>query len=160
MTLVAKSRTSAGILLHRRTARGLEVLLVHPSGPFFTLKNHGAWSFPMGKTTPGEELLDAALREFGEETGFSADAPAVPLGSVRQRSGKVVLAWAVRGDADPLALRSDTFKMEWPRRSGVNSTFPEVDQAAWFDLPEARRRILRAQATFLDELVATLSEEA
>jgi predicted NUDIX family NTP pyrophosphohydrolase len=146
--------TSAGLLLHRSTARGLEVLLVHPGGPFWARKDLGAWSIPKGEVGEGEDLLAVARREFQEETGFAAGGPAIPLGHVRQAGGKVVHAWAVRGDLDPAALRSNTFEIEWPRGSGRMRTFPEVDRAAWFDLAEARRRIVPAQAAFLDALDA------
>lgn len=148
--------TSAGLLLHRSTKRGLEVLLVHPGGPFWARKDLGAWSIPKGESAEGEDLLAAARRELHEETGFSADGPAVPLGTVRQRGGKVVHAWAVPGDVDPGKLRSNSFEIEWPRGSGHMRSFPEVDRAAWFDLAEARRRIVPAQAPFLDALVDAL----
>jgi predicted NUDIX family NTP pyrophosphohydrolase len=150
--------TSAGLLLYRSTPRGLEVLLVHPGGPFWQKKDLGAWSIPKGEPAPGEDLFAAALREFREETGFAADGPALPLGSVRQRGGKVVHAFALRGDVDPAELRSNTFELEWPRGAAKRS-FPEIDRAAWFDLAEARRRILAAQAAFLDALVEKLEAE-
>jgi predicted NUDIX family NTP pyrophosphohydrolase len=148
--------TSAGLLLYRPTAAGLEVLLVHPGGPFWAKRDLGAWSIPKGEARADEELADVARRELAEETGVRADGPLVPLGHVRQKSGKVVHAWAVRGDADPSALRSNTFEIEWPPRSGRRRAFPEVDRAAWFDLAEARRRIHPAQAAFLDALCAAL----
>ncbi len=145
---------SAGLLLYRSTPDGLEVMLVHPGGPFWAKKDLGAWSIPKGETTEGEDLFAAALRELREETGAAAEGPAIALGQVRQRGGKVVHAWAVRGDFDPDELRSNTFEIEWPRGSGKTRSFPEVDRAAWFDLAEARRRILPAQVAFLDELLA------
>ena len=145
-------RRSAGLLLYRTTPNGVEVLLVHPGGPFYASKDLGVWSIPKGEVEPGEELLAVAHRELAEETGFSAEGPTLELGQVRQRSGKIVHAWAVRGDAEPAALRSNTFALEWPPRSGVMREFPEVDRAAWFTLDEARRRINPAQAAFLDEL--------
>jgi predicted NUDIX family NTP pyrophosphohydrolase len=148
--------TSSGLLLYRTHPRGLEVLLVHPGGPFWAGRDLGAWSIPKGETSEDEDLLAAARRELREETGISVAGPALPLGRVRQRSGKVVHAWAVRGDFDPQELRSNTFEMEWPRGSGRIRSFPEVDRAAWFSLEEARRRILPAQATFLDALVERL----
>ena len=151
---MARRRTSAGLLLYRSTSRGLEVLLVHPGGPFFARKDLGAWSIPKGETSEGEDLLDAARREFSEETGFSAEGRAIALGEVRQPGGKIVHAWAVRGDADPARLASNHFELEWPRGSGRSQSFPEVDEARWFDLAEARRRILPAQAAFLDRLLA------
>lgn len=147
---------SAGLLLHRAGRGGLEVLLVHPGGPFWRRRNLGAWSIPKGEAGPDEDLLAAARREFREETGFSAEGAAIPLGSVRQSGGKIVHAWAVEGDVDPDRMCSNTFEMEWPRGSGQTRAFPEVDEAAWFELREARRRILPAQAAFLDALVAEL----
>jgi predicted NUDIX family NTP pyrophosphohydrolase len=149
---------SAGLLLYRSGAGGPEVLLVHPGGPFWRSRDRGAWSVPKGEAAGGEDLLATARREFQEETGFAADGPAIPLGEVRQRGGKHVHAWAVRGNADPARLRSNTFEMEWPPGSGKIASFPEVDRAAWFDLAEARRRILPAQAAFLDALAAALGE--
>jgi predicted NUDIX family NTP pyrophosphohydrolase len=148
---------SAALLLHRSVAGALEVLLVHPGGPFWQHRDLGAWSIPKGEVGDGEDLLAAARREFHEETGFSPEGDAIPLGQVRQAGGKVVHAWAVAGDVDPRALRSNTFEMEWPKGSGRVQSFPEVDRAAWFDLAEARRRILPAQAKFLDALVAALA---
>lgn len=152
----AARRISAGLLLHRTGAAGLEVLLVHPGGPFWVRKDVGAWSIPKGEAEEGEDLLAVARRELAEETGFATAGEPVPLGQVRQKSGKVVHAWAVRGDADPAALRSNTFEIEWPPRSGKRATFPEVDRAAWFDLAEARRRIVPAQAAFLDALATVV----
>jgi predicted NUDIX family NTP pyrophosphohydrolase len=146
------ARVSAALLLYRISEGGPEVLLVHPGGPFWQRKDLGAWSIPKGEVAEGEDLLTAAQREFREETGFTAHGEPIPLGSVRQAGGKVVHAWAVRGDADPRALRSNTFEMEWPRGSGRMQSFPEVDRAEWFDLAEARRRILPAQSAFLDAL--------
>jgi predicted NUDIX family NTP pyrophosphohydrolase len=150
---------SAGILLYRRGGARIEVLLVHPGGPFWRRKDTGAWSIAKGEIAEGEDLLAAALREFHEETGFAAGGTAVPLGRVRQTGGKVVHAWAVEGDADPAALESNTFEMEWPPRSGRRQSFPEVDRAAWFDLEEAGRRIIPAQIAFLDALVAEVSSD-
>jgi len=145
-------RTSSGILLYRSCAHSIEVLLVHPGGPFFQRKDLGVWTIPKGEVEDDEDLLSAAQREFLEETGFLADGPAIPLGETRQRSGKIVHAWAVRGDADPAELQSNTFETEWPPGSGKTRSFPEVDKAAWFSLNEARRRILPAQGVFLDVL--------
>ena len=150
------TRTSAGLLLYRRTPHGLEVLLVHPGGPFFARKDHGAWSIPKGEAEDGDDLLAVAHRELGEETGFTVSGPELSLGCVRQKGGKVVHAWAVRGDADPTELRSNTFEIEWPPRSGRMCAFPEVDRAAWFDLAEARRRINPAQAAFLAALAGAV----
>jgi predicted NUDIX family NTP pyrophosphohydrolase len=148
---------SAGVLLYRSSARGLEVLLVHPGGPFFARKDLGAWSIPKGEAEDGEDLRAVAARELAEETGFTAPGPAIALGHVRQKSGKLVHAWAVRGDADPERLRSNSFEIEWPPRSGKTRAFPEVDRAAWFDLAEARRRINPAQAALLDALESALA---
>jgi predicted NUDIX family NTP pyrophosphohydrolase len=145
-------RLSAGLLLFRTTARGLEVLLVHPGGPFYARKDLGVWSIPKGLPEAGEELLAAARREFAEETGFAASGPFESLGTVLQKNGKRVHAWAARGDADPAELRSNHFELEWPRGSGVKRSFPEVDRAAWLSLDEARRKIVPAQAELLDAL--------
>ncbi|MEA2382315.1 MAG: hypothetical protein QOH72_2286 [Solirubrobacteraceae bacterium] len=147
------TKRSAGILLHRRRAGAHEVLLVHPGGPFWANKDAGAWSIPKGEYEDGEEPRAAALREFAEELGTPPpDGELVALGEVRQRSGKVVTAWALAGDADADVARSNTFTMEWPPRSGEMREFPEVDRAAWFSLDEARERILPAQAPLLDRL--------
>jgi len=150
------SRRSAGLLLYRLRGGSPEVLLVHPGGPFWARKDLGAWTLPKGEPAPGEEPLDAARREFREETGFSPGGPFLPLRPVRQRGGKEVLAWAVAGDVDPSALRSNTFSLEWPPRSGRRAEFPEVDRAAWFGIEAARERILPGQAPLLDELLRVL----
>lgn len=147
---------SAGLLLYRFVARELQVLLVHPGGPFWARKDLGAWSIPKGEVGEGEDLLAAARREFAEETGFPCEGAALSLGHARQAGGKVVHAWALRGDADVAQLHSNTFELEWPRGSGRRASFPEVDRAAWFDLSEARRRILAAQAPLLDALEAAV----
>jgi len=149
-------RVSAGILLYRTGENGLEVLLAHPGGPLYARKDEGVWTIPKGEVEPGEELLDVARREFDEETGFAANGPTLPLGQIRQKGGKIVHAWAVRGDADPSRLVSNTFELEWPPRSGKRRAFPEVDRAEWFELDEARRRIKDAQAELLDRLEAAL----
>ena len=145
-------KTSAGLLLFRETSGGLEVLLVHPGGPFWSRKDDGAWSIPKGEFEEGEDPLEAARREFEEETGASARGEAIPLGSLRQSGGKIVHAWAVRGDFDPALLKSNTFLLEWPPKSGRMREFPEVDRADWFPLDAARRKILKGQAGFLDAL--------
>jgi predicted NUDIX family NTP pyrophosphohydrolase len=150
---------SAGLVLFRIGASGLQVLLVHPGGPFWQRKDLGAWSIPKGEIGADEEPLAAARRELAEETGFTVQGDAIALGSVRQKGGKMVHAWAVRGDADPSELRSNTFEIEWPPRSGKRSSFPEVDRAEWFDVVEARRRILPAQEPLLDALVTALDGE-
>jgi predicted NUDIX family NTP pyrophosphohydrolase len=145
---------SAGILLFRRRAAGPELLLVHPGGPFWAGKDQGAWSIPKGEHAEGEEPLACALREFEEETGTAlpASAELVDLGEVRLGSGKRVRAWAAEGDLDPDAIRSNTFELEWPPRSGRRQTFPEVDRAAWFGLEEAERRLLPAQVPFAERV--------
>jgi predicted NUDIX family NTP pyrophosphohydrolase len=148
------AKRSAGILLHRRGAGGAtEVLLVHPGGPFWAKKDAGAWSIPKGEYDDGEDARAAALREYEEELGAPPpDGDLVDLGEVRQKSGKVVSAWALEGDADADAIRSNTFTIEWPPRSGNTREFPEVDRAGWFGLDEAREKIVPAQAALLDRL--------
>jgi predicted NUDIX family NTP pyrophosphohydrolase len=145
-------RVSAGLLLYRRRGPALEVLLVHPGGPFWRSKDLGAWSIPKGEAAPDEDLLGAARRELQEEIGVEVDGAFLPLSPVRQAGGKVVHAWALEADLDADAIVSNTFEMEWPPRSGRRQTFPEVDRAAWFDLDEARRRILGGQVPLIDEL--------
>ena len=146
---------SAGILGFRRTRGELEVLLVHPGGPFFAKKDAGAWSIPKG-LIEGDDLLAEAKREFVEETGLPITAEAIPLGSIRQKSGKLVHAWAVEGDWDLADFKSNSFELEWPPKSGKRQSFPEADRAGWFSIAEAREKILAAQAEFLDRLVAQL----
>ena len=146
-------KLSAGLLLFRRVSGELEVLLVHPGGPLWANKDAGSWSIPKGECAPGEDLLDAARREFREETGLESHGDYIPLSPLRQPSGKVIHAWAVAGDADADAAHSNTFALEWPPRSGETREFPEIDRAAWFGVDEARRRILSGQAAFLDELL-------
>lgn len=147
--------TSAGILLFRHAGEAVEVLLVHPGGPFWAKKDLGAWSVPKGEVEAGEEPRECALRELEEELGspfaFGADE-LIELGTVRQKAGKLVHCWAAEGDFDPATLHSNTFAMEWPPRSGVEREFPEVDRAEWFGPEEARRKIIPAQADFLDRL--------
>jgi predicted NUDIX family NTP pyrophosphohydrolase len=145
-------RVSAGLLMYRRRPAGLEVLLVHPGGPFWTSKDLGAWTLPKGEVAEGEDELATARREFEEETGLEPGGELLPLGSIRQKGGKVVHAWAFEGDADAAAIRSNTYHVEWPPRSGQWRTFPEVDRAEWFPLDEARRRINSAQAELIDTL--------
>jgi predicted NUDIX family NTP pyrophosphohydrolase len=142
---------SAGILPFRRSSE-LEVLLAHPGGPYWAKKDASAWTIPKGLVDPGEELLAAALREFTEETGFSAHAPFIALAPVKQKSGKVVHAFACAGDFDPEKLVCDTFEIEWPPKSGKRNSFPEIDRIEWFGLPAARAKILTYQLPFLDEL--------
>jgi predicted NUDIX family NTP pyrophosphohydrolase len=148
---MATAKRSAGLLLFRRSPIGLEVFLVHPGGPFWEKKDLGVWTIPKGEYEDGEEPLEAARREFEEETSLRPEGKFRPLAPVTQKSGKVVMAWAVEGDFDPARLRSNTFEIG-PPKSGRMRAFPEVDRAEWFDLVEARRRILPAQASFLDAL--------
>ena len=150
-------KVTAGLLLFRR-CNELEVLLIHPGGPFWAKKDLGAWSLPKGQIEDNEEPLDAAKREFAEETGFTVDGEFLPLNPVRQSGGKIVLAWAIEGDCDPNRLQSNLFSMEWPPKSGTLRQFPEVDRAAWFSIPEARERILPAQKDFLEQLASLLSQ--
>jgi len=152
-------KQSAGLLLYRLGSDGAEVLLVHPGGPFFARKDDGAWSIPKGEVEPGQEPLDVALREFEEELGAPppvARGALVDLGTIRQKAGKVVAAWCAQGDFDPAGFRSNTFSLEWPPRSGQIREFPEVDRACWFELPEARVKLLEAQAELIDRLEAVL----
>ena len=147
-------KASAGLLLYRRAGDRLEVFLVHPGGPFWAKKDRGAWSLPKGELDDDEDPLAAAKREFVEETGFAIDGDFRALKELRQPSGKTIFAWAVEGDCDPADLRSNSFEMEWPPKSGKRQAFPEVDRAAWFTIEEARERILKGQAPFLEELIA------
>jgi predicted NUDIX family NTP pyrophosphohydrolase len=144
--------------MHRTTNGVIEVLLVHPGGPFWVRKDHGAWSIPKGEYPPDEDPLAAAIREFHEETGFQPLGPFIPLTQVRQASGKLISAWAVQGDWDPALLKSNTFSMEWPKGSGRLREFPEVDRAAWFDLAEATRRINPGQLGLIEELNQMLND--
>jgi predicted NUDIX family NTP pyrophosphohydrolase len=143
---------SAGLLLYRRRQGVWEVLLVHPGGPFWASKNEGAWSIPKGEYLPAEDPLAAAYREFKEETSCLAAGKVIPLTSLKQPSGKLIQAWALKGDCDAEAIRSNTFSLEWPPRSGRLQEFPEVDRAAWFSLEVARKKIIKGQAGFLEEL--------
>ena len=141
-------------MLYRVGGGGLEVLLVHPGGPFWAKKDLGAWSIPKGEYEPGEDPQACALREFAEETGTQLpESELVELGAVVQKAGKEVTAWAVRGDLDPASVRSNRFTMEWPPRSGRRQEFPEVDRAAWFAVDEAREKLVGAQVELLDRLV-------
>jgi predicted NUDIX family NTP pyrophosphohydrolase len=151
---------SAGLLVYRRGERGLEVLLVHPGGPFWAAKDDGAWSVPKGEIDADEEPIDVAVREFGEELGRPPPdmSAATFLGELRQPSRKLVSAWAIEGDLDVDEIRSNTFTIEWPPRSGVTAEFPEVDRAAWFTIEAARRALLPGQVGFLDRLVEVVPD--
>ena len=147
------TKRSAGILLYRRRAGRLEVLLAHPGGPWWRNKDAGAWGIPKGLIDAGEDPLAAARREFEEETGQPAPAgEAIALTPLRQASGKLVLAWALEGDCDTACIRSNDFPMEWPPRSGQVQQFPEIDRAEWFALDAAREKAIAGQRAFLDEL--------
>jgi predicted NUDIX family NTP pyrophosphohydrolase len=143
---------SAGLLMYRYRDGVLEVFLAHPGGPFWAKKDLGAWTIPKGEYGPDETPLEAARREFGEETACPAAGELLPLTPLKQPSGKVVAAWAFQGDCDAEATRSNTFSLEWPPGSGRQVEFPEVDRAAWFSLDEAKARIIRGQLGFLEEL--------
>ena len=147
---------SAGILLYRRRSGRIEVLLAHPGGPFWARRDDGAWTIPKGLIDAGETPEAAARREFSEELGAEAAGTLLPLGSVRQRGGKHVEAFALEGDFDVATLRSNTFETEWPPRSGHMNTYPEVDRAAWMDLATAHIKLLDAQRPLLDRLEAAL----
>jgi predicted NUDIX family NTP pyrophosphohydrolase len=149
---------SAGLLLFRRAESGWQVMLAHPGGPLWARKDEGAWSIPKGELAEDEDPLQGALREFAEETGQHVTGNFIALDPLRQPSGKVIHAWAVEGDFDPAQLRSNTFSMEWPPRSGRQASFPEIDRAAWFGLDEARSRILLGQVGFLDAIAARLAD--
>jgi predicted NUDIX family NTP pyrophosphohydrolase len=146
-------KRSAGILMFRRGAQGLEVLLVHPGGPFWARKDLGAWSIPKGEYSEGDEPLATAIREFAEETGTHPQGELTPLGAITQPGRKIVTAFALEGDFDPATLKSNTFELEWPPKSGRKATFPEVDRAQWFSLDLAREKILQGQREFITRLL-------
>jgi len=147
------AKRSAGLLLFRESAAGLEVLLVHPGGPFWAKKDDGAWSIPKGEFGDDEEALTAAKREFEEEMGAPPAGEFIPLEPVRQPGGKLVFAWALQADFDTSRLKSNMFSMEWPPKSGRQQEFPEIERAGWFPLELARVKILKGQAGLLDQLV-------
>src|SRR3954452_6617332 len=156
------ARRSAGIILFRRSGTETEFLLVHPGGPFWTKKDAGFWSIPKGQIESEEEPRACAIRELEEELGAAPELDLeqlIELGSIRQRAGKVVEAWAAEADFDPATLAANTFSIEWPPRSGTQQEFPEVDRAEWFDLQAAREKVLPAQAKFLDRLLERLGSE-
>jgi predicted NUDIX family NTP pyrophosphohydrolase len=154
---VAVPILSAGVLLYRRSAKGVEVLLGHPGGPFWARKDDGAWSIPKGEYTDGEDSRDAAAREFAEELGSPVPSgPQLDLGTVRLPSGKRLTAYAVEGDLDPAAAVSNTFEMQWPPRSGRMQTFPEIDRVQWFDPAAARVKLTRGQVELLERLLSAL----
>jgi predicted NUDIX family NTP pyrophosphohydrolase len=150
-----RSRRSAGILLYRRRPAGdIEVLLAHPGGPIWASRDEGAWTVPKGEFTDGEEAWAVARREFEEETGHPApQGDAIDLGEIRQKGGKLVVAWALEGDLDPTAAHSNTFPLQWPPRSGRWITVPEIDRVEWFAPEEARRRLKDTQVPFIDRLL-------
>jgi len=140
--------------MYRRAGSKLEVLLVHPGGPYWRGKDEGAWSIPKGEMEASEDAMSAASREFTEETGVRLAGPLEPLGEIRQRGGKRVVAFAVEGDLDAATVMSNSFEIEWPPRSGKMQAFPEIDRAEWFDLPVADAKILEGQRPLLDRLAA------
>lgn len=146
------AKKSAGLLMYRHRQNGLEVLLVHPGGPYWVKKDWRAWSIPKGEIDPGEDAFAAARREFEEETGLIPEGAFWSLETIRQANGKLVMAWAFEGDWNPEELKSNTFEIEWPPRSGQMQQFPEADRAAWFDLEEAKQRIIRGQVAFLEAI--------
>jgi predicted NUDIX family NTP pyrophosphohydrolase len=149
------AKQSAGLLIYRFRHGTLEVFLVHPGGPYWARKDAGSWSIPKGELGPEEDALEAAKREFEEETGFQATGPFIPLSSLKQPGGKLVHAWAAPGDFPAAAIKSNLFTLEWPPRSGKKQDFPEIDRAEWFSLDEAREKILKGQADFLTQLGGT-----
>jgi predicted NUDIX family NTP pyrophosphohydrolase len=160
VTIDKSGRTSAGILLWRRRDGRIEVLLAHQGGPFWVKKDHGHWTIPKGETKPGEELEAVARREFAEETGHDVPNEALlHLGEITQKSGKLVVAWAVQGNLDPSAAVSNTYEVEWPPHSGRIESFPEIDRVEWFSL-DARLRLKAAQVPFLDRLHEALAGDA
>ena len=150
------AKKSAGLLMYRHRRGVLGVFLVHPGGPFWQKKDAGSWSIPKGEYMPGEDPLEVAEREFKEETSFKASGEFIPLTPRKQPSGKIITAWAFEGDCDASAIKSNTFLMEWPPRSGRQQEFPEVDRAGWFSISVAKEKIIKGQSDFLDELTQIL----
>jgi predicted NUDIX family NTP pyrophosphohydrolase len=154
------AKISAGVLLFRRRPAGVEVMLVHPGGPFWAKKDLGAWSIPKGLADEGEDLLAAAKREFLEETGTAVEGEFLDLGAFRQPGGKTIVAWACEADFDPAALKSNTFSLEWPPRSGKTAEFPEVDKAAWYSIDEAVEKATKGQRPIVAALAERLDAAA
>ncbi|MDD3844983.1 MAG: NUDIX domain-containing protein [Syntrophorhabdaceae bacterium] len=148
----SRGKRSAGLLMYRRRDGMVEVLLLHPGGPFWAGKDDGAWSLPKGLVEPGEDELLAAIREFQEETGFPAEGEFIALPELKQPSGKVIVIWAFEGDCDPAFMKSNLFSLEWPPRSGITAEFPEADRAIWFDPASAKTKIIKGQRGFIEEL--------
>ena len=152
------AKQSAGILLYRRRNDDLEVFLVHPGGPFWVNKDDHAWSVPKGEPLPDEDLLEAAKREFEEETGFTVNGSFLDLGTSKQPGGKYVHVWAIEGDCDPADVKSNPFSMEWPPKSGKTQSFPEIDRAAWFRHKTAKEKLHKGQVQFVDRLLERIGE--
>ena len=153
------TKKSAGILLYRFRNNSLQVFLVHPGGPFWKNKDLGAWTIPKGEFDEDEDPLDAAQRELEEETGFAPPEKLIELIPIKQKTGKIVFAWAAEGNIDPEKIHSNTFESEWPPHSGKKQKFPEVDKANWFTIPDAKEKIIPAQLKFLEELSTLLKEK-
>lgn len=156
---MSKKRQSAGILLYRTKNNALELLLVHPGGPFWVKKDDGAWTIPKGELDSDESALEAAKREFREETGIEISGNFIELKPIKQKSGKIVYAWAVQGDVDASKIRSNLFELEWPPKSGRKQSFSEVDKAGWFGISEAKKKINEGQAPLIEELAAKLIDK-
>ncbi len=153
------TKQSAGLLMYRKHGQSIQILLVHPGGPFWAGKDLGAWSIPKGEFNEDEDRLKAARREFEEETGFLPSGQFVRLGAIRQPSGKVIHAWAFEGDLDAKKVKSNTFFLEWPPQSGKQKEFPEIDRADWFTVDAAREKIAKGQVEFLDELLRVVESD-
>jgi len=153
------TKQSAGLLMYRRRGKTLQVLLVHPGGPFWDKKDIGSWSMPKGEFSQDEDALKAARREFEEETGFLPTGNFIRVGAIKQPSGKLIHAWAFEGDLDAKKIKSNTFSVEWPPQSGKQQEFPEVDRAEWFTIESAREKIVKGQVEFLDELLRVVESD-
>ena len=153
------TKQSAGLLMYRKRGEAVEVLLVHPGGPFWAKKDLGSWSIPKGEFDEDEDPLKAARREFEEETGFLPTGNFIRLGAIKQPSGKLIHAWAFEGDLDAKKTKSNTFSLEWPPQSGKQQEFPEVDRVEWFSIEAARERIIKGQIEFIDELLRILESD-